>query len=88
MYKILMAGFMIMTLGACAVQEQEPLTYEEMRLRDALEVCVEDADAIVDPPHTSSNMYWNNYFTMCMKTRYGYSYEQIRKLRYNRHTFR
>ncbi len=69
-------------LGGCATQEPKMLTYEESRLRDALNDCKEDANAIVDPPHASYNMHWDNYFTMCMKTRYGYTSQQLRKIHY------
>ncbi len=69
-------------LAGCAVQEKGMMSYEESRLRDAKKDCIEDANSIVDPPHSSDNVYWDSYFTMCMQTRYGYTSEQIRKMRY------
>ncbi len=77
-----------MVLSACATdqsekQAQEPWPpYSQVRLKQAMEDCKEDADSIVDPPRNSANLQWDNYFTMCMKTRYGYSSQEIRKMRY------
>ncbi len=80
--KYYLSLFVLIFLAGCAAQEPKMLSYEESRLRDAKSDCIEDANAIVDPPHSSFNIHWDNYFTMCMKTRYGYTTEQLRKMHY------
>ncbi len=82
LYKCLCLCGLCMMLGACATQKDTMPSYAEVRLRDAIHDCKEDANAIVDPPHSSWNLHWDNYFTMCMKTRYDYSSDEIRKMRY------
>ncbi len=80
--KYIFLASVLFALSGCAVQEKRPLTYEESRLRDAKSACIQDANSIVDPPHNSHNIFWDNYFTMCMKTRYGYTTKELRKMRY------
>ncbi len=82
LYKGMGICCLCMLLGACATQQETMPSYEEVRLREAIYDCKQDANAIVDPPHSSWNLHWDNYFTMCMKTRYGYSNDEIRKMRY------
>ena len=72
----------IVFLGGCATQDKTIPTYEEVRLREAIDNCKKDANALIDPPRNSSNIYWDNYFTMCMKTRYGYTSKDLRGVWY------
>ncbi len=82
-YKSIILCCLCMLFSACATTQQETMpSYDEVRLREAIHDCKQDANAIVDPPHSSWNLHWDNYFTMCMKTRYGYGYDEVRKMRY------
>ncbi len=81
MYKyFLLLMLLLVALTACAPKKQ--LTYEEMLIREAQEVCEADATKITDPPHNSNGREWDSYFTMCMKTRYGYTNADLKKLWY------
>ncbi len=68
--------FGLTTFSGCA--PQKPLTADEILLQEAHADCKQDADEMSDPPRNSNNRFWDSYFTMCMKTRYGYTNEQIR----------
>ncbi len=82
--KICLLFCMTLLLSACAQPQKDEAwpSYTEVRMKQSIADCKEDANAIVDPPHASYNMHWDNYFTMCMKTRYGYSSKEIRQMRY------
>ncbi len=82
--KVCVSLGLMLLLGACATQQKEEAwpSYADVRMKQAIADCTEDADSIVDPPHNSYNWQWDNYFTMCMKTRYGYTSKEIRQMRY------
>ncbi len=61
---------------------KKPLTPEEQLMQEAQNECARAANSIVDPPHSSNNPFWDAYFTMCMKTEYGYTDAELRKLWY------
>ncbi len=71
---------LLMALAACGPKKE--YTYEEMLILEAQQNCEKDATEMTDPPHNSNGREWDTYFTMCMKSRYGYTDADLRKLWY------
>ncbi len=68
-------------LSACT-KNSNPPPYANAKLKDDVRTCKNDASDMTDGPQNSSNIHWKSYFVMCMKTRFGYSNDDLRKIWY------
>ncbi len=79
-YLLSLCLMLFLSLAACA---QTNNTYVmDAKTRDDVKTCKTDASSIVGGVANSSNLQWAGYFTMCMKTRFGYTNAELRKIWY------
>ena len=63
----LLAGVLLaLALTACA--PPRPLTFEEQEAYMAKQQCEQEATNMAGPSWGGNNIYWTDYFVMCMKS--------------------
>ena len=60
------AALLMLSLTACA--PPRPLTFEEQEAYMAKQQCEQEATNMAGPSWGGNNIYWTDYFVMCMKS--------------------
>ncbi len=74
---ILCCAFM---LTACASSQSQTPSYKAEGLQAAKADCLKEAREMSNEDLDPDNASDNAYFSMCMQTKYGYTWEQVRHM--------
>ncbi len=74
--------FLISTLaaGLMACAPQKPMTPDQQLMQTASQSCLKQAREMDDPDLNMAQASDNEYFSMCMQTQFGYTWEQVRNM--------
>ncbi len=75
---LLVVALISVFMGGCATQK--PLTPEQQQMAAAKKDCLNRTASMFNDAPNPNDANENDYFTMCMETRYGYSWEQVRQM--------
>ncbi len=74
---ILCCAFM---LTACASSQSQMPSYKTEELQAAKADCLNEAREMTNEDLIAADASDNAYFSMCMQTRYGYTWEQVQRM--------
>ncbi len=78
--RICILSFALMLMACTATHQNKMESAQQQKMHAASKDCLKQAREISDPSLIMANAPGNSYFSMCMQTQYGYTWEQVQQL--------